>query len=66
MCDDSKSEEPYADTDGESDWCPVELPVEAWITDQSYGAGQGDRSHRQKVGIGNQVTNQRCEGAQRC
>ena len=36
--DDSKSEEPYADTDGESDWCPVELLVEVW-TDQSYGAG---------------------------
>ena len=49
--DDSKSKQPYAGTDGKSDWCPSKSPVEVSVRDESYGADEGDGSHCEEVGI---------------
>ena len=56
--DDGKCKQPNAGTDGKGDRCPGKLPVKVSVTDKSYGAAEGDGSHREEVCVCNQVANQ--------
>ena len=64
--DDGKGKHPYAGTDGKRDWCPRELSVEVSLRDESNRVAHCNGTHCEKVGVCNQVANQRWEAAQRC
>ena len=61
--DNHKRKQPYDKTSANSGGCSGNASVELW-QDQPDGAGEGDRGHREEVGIGNQVAHKGGEAAQ--